>query len=100
MHTQYELTVHRRDGAWLAGLSAVGLLGLSVFTCVVRARTVGEGYVLAECEAEQRSVERRVRAVDADILSRFAAFQDVAELPVFFDQDLKQAGGHTSSLQD
>jgi hypothetical protein len=79
MAASYEVIVHRRSGAWLAGLAAVGLLGLSVFTCVVRAETVGEGYSLARCDAQRRSVERRVRAVNADILKRFAAFGDVAE---------------------
>lgn len=76
----YEVTVHRKSGAWLAGLAAVGLLGLVVFTCVVRAETVGEGYALARCEAQLRSVERRVRAVNADILERFADLDQMADL--------------------
>lgn len=73
-------TLHRRrDGAWLAGLAAVGLLGLTVFTCVVRADAVGEGYALARAQAECRSLERRIRTVNADVLARFAAFDQVVD---------------------
>lgn len=75
--SSYQATVYRRNGAWLAGLAAVGLIGLAVFTAIVRADLVGEGYALARCEAQLRSVERRVRAVNADILERFAGFNQV-----------------------
>lgn len=78
MRARHRAKVHRRDGAWLAGLAAVGLLSLAVFTAIMRADTVGEGYALARCEEQLRSVERRVRAVNADILERFADFEQLA----------------------
>jgi len=77
MTSGFSVLVHKRPAAWLPGIAAVGLLGLAVFTCVVRAQGVGEGYALARCEAQLRTVERRVHAVNTDILNLFAKFREL-----------------------
>ncbi|MDG2148978.1 MAG: hypothetical protein P8N09_05575 [Planctomycetota bacterium] len=77
MKSGFLILARKRQAAWLPGVAAVGLLGLAVFTCVVRAQGVGEGYALARCEAQLRTVERRVHAVNTDILNIFAKFREL-----------------------
>ena len=65
-----------RGAPWLAGLVATSLLFLCGFTAVLRARITSEGYVLARCQDQIHGVDRRIRAVHAELLSRFASLDD------------------------